>query len=96
MEDHFPATKTIVVNYKKMSTPGTVPKHRLGFSYILSEDYEFYQNFNDTELKNNQTKHPTRKLKHYKIVVLIEGYSFDDTNLTGGATFPNALNKHAL
>ena len=50
-EDHFPATKKIVLRYKKISTPGTVPKHWLVFSYIFSEDYELYQNFDDTELK---------------------------------------------
>ena len=27
--------------------------------------------------------------------MLVEGYWFDDTNLTGGANFPNALTKHA-
>ena len=30
--DHFPVTKTFVVNYKKMSTPGPIPKHCLIFS----------------------------------------------------------------
>ena len=39
VEDNFTATKKIVVNYKKMSTPGLVPRHCLGFSYIRSEDY---------------------------------------------------------
>ena len=37
MEDHFPATTTFVVNYKKVSTQVTVPKHWLGFSYICSK-----------------------------------------------------------
>ena len=31
VEYHFPDTKTFFVNYKKMSTPGTVLKHWLGF-----------------------------------------------------------------
>ena len=48
VEGHFPATKICVVNYKKISTPGTVPKHCLGFSYMHLEHYELYQNFNDT------------------------------------------------
>ena len=39
-EEYFPATKTFAVNYKKMSTLGTVPKHWLGFSYIHSKCYE--------------------------------------------------------
>ena len=34
VEDHFPSTKTFLENYKKMSTPGPVPKCWLGFSYI--------------------------------------------------------------
>ena len=46
--DHFPSTKLFFVNYKKISTPGPVPKHRLGFSYIRSKDYELDQNFDDT------------------------------------------------
>ena len=29
LEDHFTATKIFVVKYKKMSTPGPVPKHWL-------------------------------------------------------------------
>ena len=37
--DLFPATKTCVDKYNKMSTPGPDPKHWLGFSYILPEDY---------------------------------------------------------
>ena len=36
VEDHFTATKTFVNHYKKMLTPGPVPKHWLGFSYICS------------------------------------------------------------
>ena len=34
VEDYFPATKTCVDNYKKMSTTGIVPKHWLGNSYL--------------------------------------------------------------
>ena len=62
LEDHFPAIKTFVVNYNKITNPGTVPENWLGFSYIRSEDYELDQNFDDTELKINQTTHPTIKL----------------------------------
>ena len=39
-EEYFPNTKTIVENYNKISTPGQVPKHWLGFSYTCSEDYD--------------------------------------------------------
>ena len=35
-ECYFLATKTFVENYKKMSTPGLVPKHLIRFSYIHS------------------------------------------------------------
>ena len=31
-EDHFPAIKSFVVNYKKISTPGPIPKHWMVFS----------------------------------------------------------------
>ena len=51
--DHFPSTKIFLVNYKKISTPGPVPKHWLGFSYILSEDYELDVKFDETELKKS-------------------------------------------
>ena len=44
VEDHFPATKTFVENYKKMKTPEPVPKHPPVFRYILSEDYDLDQN----------------------------------------------------
>ena len=63
VEDHFPAKNIFFVNYNKISTPGTVPKHWIGFSYIRSEEYELYQKFDDTELKNNQTTHQTIKFK---------------------------------
>ena len=48
VEEDFPDTKTSVENYKKMSTPGPVPKYWLGFSCIISEDYELDNNFDDT------------------------------------------------
>ena len=32
----FPATKSFVENYKKMSVPVPAPKHWIGFSYINS------------------------------------------------------------
>ena len=50
-EEYFTATKIFVDNYKKMSTPVPVPKYWLGFSYIRSEDYELYQNFDNKEFK---------------------------------------------
>ena len=36
LEKNVTATKTFVVNYKKMSTPGPVPKQWLVFSHIRS------------------------------------------------------------
>ena len=51
VEEHFPATKTCVVKYNKMSTPVPVPKYWLRFSYTRSEDYELDQNFDDTEIE---------------------------------------------
>ena len=49
VKENFVATLNVSVNYKKMSIPGTVPKHQLIFSYICSEDYELDQNFHDTK-----------------------------------------------
>ena len=39
--------KTIVENYKKVSTPVPVTKHWLGFSYMRSEYYELYLKFDE-------------------------------------------------
>ena len=65
VEDPFTATKTFVVNYKKMSPPVTVPKHSFGFSYIRSGDYELDKNFDDAESENNHTTHSTIMLNIY-------------------------------
>ena len=64
-EEYFPTTKNIVANYKKMSTPGSVPKYWLGFSYIGSEDYKSDMKFVKQKLKVNQTIHPMIKLNHF-------------------------------
>ena len=45
---HFPSTKIFVENLKKRSTPVPVPKHWPGLSYICSEYYELYLNFDET------------------------------------------------
>ena len=50
-EDSFPETKTSVENYKKRSTPVPVPKYWLRFSYICSEYYQLYLNFDETEMR---------------------------------------------
>ena len=49
-----------IVEYKKMSTPGTVPKHCLGFSYILLEEYELDQNFDETSFLKTIRPHIQR------------------------------------
>ena len=51
VEEYFPATKTLVENYKIISTSGPVSKHWLRFSYIHSEYYELHKNFDKIELK---------------------------------------------
>ena len=56
-EDQFFAIKNFVVNHKKISTPGTVPKHLLLFCYISSEDYELDKNFDDIEMKKSIRPH---------------------------------------
>ena len=65
VEDNFNATKTIVVIYKKMSTPGPVPKHLLVFNNICSEYYELDQNFDDTELKKQSYNTSNDKVKFF-------------------------------
>ena len=52
-----------------MSTTGPVPKHWLGFSYIRSQYYELYQNFDDIELKKNHTTNPMIKLNYFAKVL---------------------------
>ena len=37
VEDYFPATKTFIDIYKKMSTPVPVTKHWFELSYMCSE-----------------------------------------------------------
>ena len=49
-EDYIPDTKIFFENYNNMSTPGTVPKHWLGFSYIRPIFYELYLNFDETKI----------------------------------------------
>ena len=39
-EVYLPDTKLFFENYKRRSTPGILPRHWLGFSYISSEEYE--------------------------------------------------------
>ena len=51
VEENFPAAKQFVENNNKMSTPGPVPIHWLGFSYICSGDYELNHKFDKPELK---------------------------------------------
>ena len=65
VEDYFPDTKPFVVNYNKISTPVPVSKNWLGFSFIRLEDCDLYLNFDETELKKNQTTHPTMKLNYF-------------------------------
>ena len=92
--DHFTATKTFVLNYKKMSTPGLVPKNWMGFSYIRLEDYQLDQNFDDTELKKQSENTSNDKVKYFcETVVVLEEEWFDDITLTESATFPVALIK---
>ena len=47
-KDYFTDTKTFVANCNRMSTPGPVPKHCLGFSYVREEYYELDLNFDET------------------------------------------------
>ena len=50
-EDYFTDTKTFAEYYKKISTPGPLSKHWLGFIYICSENYELDLNIYGTGMK---------------------------------------------
>ena len=77
VEKYFPATKTFVENYKKMSTTGTVPKHWLVFTYISSKYYELDQNFDETELEEQSDHTSNDKVKIFceNIVVIEEEWA---------------------
>ena len=61
VEDYFPETKTFFDKYKKMSTPGPVPTHLI--FYIGLEDYQFYLNFDETEMKFKPDHSSENKVK---------------------------------
>ena len=71
-EDYFPATKTFVANYKKISTPWPVPRLFLGFSFIPLEGYDLDLNFDETKMKRKSYHSSKDKVKlfHASIVVI--------------------------
>ena len=95
-EECFQATKIFVENYNKTPTPGQVPKHWFGFSYLHSEDYEIDLKFDETEMKKKSDHSSDNKNKIFcKTIVVIEEEWFDGMNLTYGATFLMSLIKRA-
>ena len=50
VEAYFPAKKTFIENYNKMSTPRPVSKHCLGFIFIQSYYHQLDMNFDETKL----------------------------------------------
>ena len=62
-DDYFPATMFFVEKYKKMPTPGPVPKNWLEFSCTPSEDCELYLNFDEIELKMKSDHTSKNKVK---------------------------------
>ena len=77
-----------------MSNLGTDLKSWLGFSYICSEDYELYLNFDETELKMKSDNSSNNKVKSFQgIIGVIEEIFFCGMNLIDGGTFPLALMK---
>ena len=70
-EDYFTDTKTFVANYKKMSTPGLVPKHWLGSSYICSEYYEFDLNFDVIKIRSKSDQSSNNKAKLFCENILV-------------------------
>ena len=71
VEEYFAATWTFFANYKKMSTPGPVPKNWLGFSYINSEDYELDMNFDETEFKRKSDHTSNNKVKSFRETIVV-------------------------
>ena len=59
-ENCFPDTNTFVENYNRISTSGPVPKHWLGLSYIILEEYVLDINFDETDMKIKSDKSPKR------------------------------------
>ena len=79
-----------------MSTPGPVPKHWLGFSYVRSKDHDLDMNFYETELEIKSDHTSNNKLKWFcENIVVIEEEWFAYITLTDGATFLVALIKFA-
>ena len=68
-EDNFTVTKAFFDNYKKISTPGQVQKNWLEFIHISSEYYGLDVKFYETDMKNNQTTHPTIKLNDFNKIL---------------------------
>ena len=70
----FPAKNIFVADFKKISTPVTVPKHWLGSSFIPLEYYELDMNFDETEMKikSDHSSNDKVKLSHKNIVVIEE------------------------
>ena len=62
-KEYLPYIKTFVENYKKTSTPGSVPKHQLGLRYIRSEKYALDMNFDKTIMKRKSENLPKNKDK---------------------------------
>ena len=48
VDHYFSATKIFVGDYRKISTPGKLPKHLIGFGYICSKYYELDVKFDAT------------------------------------------------
>ena len=78
-----------------MSTPGTVPKYWLGFSYMHSKGYELYMKFNEIKFKINQTAHPAIKLNYFAKILWSSRNNSFHMNLTDGEKFPMGLIKRA-
>ena len=73
-----------------------LPKHRIGFGYIFSKDYELDLNFDDIYfLKQSDHTSNDKVLKNQESAVLVEEEWFNYMNWTDGATFMTALIKFA-
>ena len=95
-EEYFSDTKTVVENYKNMSTPGPVTIFLLRFGYIHPEYHELDLNFYVTEIKEKSYHTSNDKVKSfYEKHVVVEEEWFSFMNLTGDSTVQLALTKRA-
>ena len=92
----FQLQKHLFAEYRKMSTPGPVPKNDLDLVTYVQKGYELDLNFYETKTNRIPYHSSKNEVKLFREnIVVIEEEWFIDMKLTDGATFPTALIKRA-